>query len=256
MAVVPLQVFRPRNAMEPWTKFRNLCSYYLNCVKYSEKSQEYLFPDQLGKTFLMPRLPLDWHKKESFIIDTSSNDKYVRSFLLKAAEEQEMFIGYPLNAFVSPDGYDCLCPVMMFPVDVAVAGDGRQNGLKLSIDHAGVSLNHDWVQYHVPKHEQKAFRMACEQAEKELGTLDVELILNYIDRHFGSSIVDPNRLDFAVRPAVAKNHLLNTAVLFASTGTPYTKKSNARTPTNRESVRCSLGSDCACVCVSRSTIAQ
>lgn len=209
--------------MEPWTKFRNLCSYYLNCVKYSEKSQEYLFPNQLGKTFLMPRLPLDWHKKESFIVDTSPNDKYVRALLLKTAEEQELFIGYPLNAFVSPDGYDCLCPVMMFPVDVEVAGDGRHNGLKLSIDREGISLNHDWVQYHVPKQEQNTFRMACEQAERELGSLDVELILNYIDIHFGASIVNPNLLDFSVRPSGAKNQLLNTAVLFASTGTPYTK---------------------------------
>ena len=70
--------------MEPWTKFRNLCHYYADCVKYSEKSQEYLFPNQLNKTFIIPRLPVNWYlKDEEFVVETAKEDAFVRAQLLK-----------------------------------------------------------------------------------------------------------------------------------------------------------------------------
>lgn len=209
--------------MEPWNKFRNLCNYYTDCIRYSEKSQEYLFPDQLNKTLMLPCLPYNWHLADKeFVIDTDDKERYVRSFLLKASEEQEIIIGYPINAFVSPDGFDCLCPIMMFPVKLETNG-ALGSGFKIAIDREGVSLNHDWVKYHVPRQEQKAFRMACEQAETEFGKLDVELILNYIETHFENTGINPNVLDMSVRVSRAKNQLLNSAILFASNGTPYTR---------------------------------
>lgn len=209
--------------MEPWTKFRNLCAYYTDCIRYSEKSQEYLFPDQLNKTFLLPCLPYNWHLAEKeIVVGTSDNERFARHYLLKASEEQEIFIGYPINAFVSPGGFDCLCPVMMFPVKVETNG-ALSSGLKLTIDRDGISLNHDWVKYHVPRQDQVAFRMACEHAEKECGKLDVELVLNYISVHFKNTGISPNVLDMSVRVSKAKNELLNSAILFASTGTPYTR---------------------------------
>ena len=124
--------------MAPWTKFRNLCNYYTDCIKYSEKSQEYLFPDQLNKTLMLPCLPYNWHLADKeFVIDTDDKERYVRSFLLKASEEQEIIIGYPINAFVSPDGFDCLCPIMMFPVKLETNG-ALGSGLKIAIDREGV----------------------------------------------------------------------------------------------------------------------
>ena len=209
--------------MEPWTKFRNLCAYYTDCIRYSEKSQEYLFPNQMNKTFLLPCLPYDWHLSEKeIVVGTSDNERFARHYLLKASEEQEIFVGYPINAFVSPDGFDCLCPVMMFPVKVETNG-ALSSGLKLTIDRDGISLNHDWVKYHVPRQDQMAFRMACEHAESETGKLDVELVLNYIGVHFENTDINPNVLAMSVRVSKAKNQLLNSAILFASTGTPYTR---------------------------------
>ena len=126
--------------MEPWTKFRNLCHYYADCVKYSEKSQEYLFPNQLNKTFIIPRLPVNWYlKDEEFVVETAKEDAFVRAQLLKDSDEDELFIGYPLNSFISPDGFECLCPVMMFPVSIAVRGAGYTTGMRMRIDREGIS---------------------------------------------------------------------------------------------------------------------
>jgi len=210
--------------MEPWDKFRNLCQYYIDCVKYSEKSQEYLFPDRLGKDYLLPRLPLNWHLKDGeFEIETDRKDAYVRNQLLKSSDEDELFIGYPLNSFISPDGFACLCPVMMFPVSIAVRGPGYTTGMKMQIDRQGISINQDWIDYHIPFNDRKPFRLACEQSEDETGCLDVNMILDYMAVHFKEATVDPNRMQFAVRNSESKECILNTAVLFAGTKTKYTK---------------------------------
>ena len=199
--------------MEPWEKFRNLCQYYADCVKYSEKSQEYLFPDRLGKDFLMPRLPTNWHlKSEEFEIDTDQKDAYVRNQLLKSSDEDELFIGYPLNSFVSPDGYECLCPIMMFPVNIAVRGPGYTMGMKMQIDRQGISVNQDWIDYHVPFRDRKPFRLACEQSEDETGCLDVKMVLDYMAAHFENAVVNPNAMQFSVRNSELCNIVCGKAV--------------------------------------------
>ena len=210
--------------VEPWTRFRNLCRYYADCVKYSEQSQEYLFPNQLGISFMMPRLPYNWHlADDEFVVATSPDDVFVRSNLLKASDEEELFLGYPLNSFISPDGFECICPIMMFPVSIAVQGQGFTTGMRMKVDRQGISINQDWIEYHIPKSDKTAFQRACEQANDELGCVDVELVLNYISRHFGIKGFSPNTLDFSVRHSQSKKGLLNTAVLFVGNKTTYTK---------------------------------
>ena len=210
--------------MESWTKFRNLCRYYADCVKYSEQSQEYLFSNQLGISFMMPRLPYNWHVMEGeFVVDTSKDDVFVRSNLLKASDEEELFIGYPLQSFISPNGVECLSPIMMFPVSIAVKGAGFTTGMRMEIDRQGISINQDWIEYHIPKIDQKAFQRACEQANDELGRVDVELVLNYISQYFGVKDFSPNSMAFSVRHSQSEKDLLNTAVLFVGNKTTYTK---------------------------------
>ena len=209
---------------DSWANFRNLCNYYADCVKYSEHSQEYLFPNQLGKEFMIPRLPVDWHLKDDvFIVDTSTEDAYIRARLLAASDEDELYIGYPINSFVSPEGNECLCPILMFPVEIAVRGAGYTTGMQMRVDRHGISINQDWIDYHIPRSEQKAFRSACEHTEDEMGRLDVKMVLDFISAHFKTITVNPNLMQFAVRNSESRQKLLNTAVLFRGTKTKYTK---------------------------------
>jgi hypothetical protein len=112
---------------------------------------------------------------------------------------------------------------MMFPVSISVQGAGFTTGMKMEIDRQGVSINRDWIEYHIPKADQKAFQRACEQADDESGRVDVELVLNYISRHFGISGFSPNSMSFSVRHSQSEKDLLNTAVLFVGNKTTYTK---------------------------------
>ena len=139
----------------PWTRFRNLCSYYIDCVKYSEKRQEYLFTNQLNETFMLPTLEFNWHLKEQFNIETSREQRFARTVLLTADQSDELFIGYPLSSFISPKGTHCLCPIMLFPVSITILGEGRTSGLRITIDRQGIDLNRDWVEFHVPRDRQQ-----------------------------------------------------------------------------------------------------
>lgn len=209
---------------EPWEKFRSLCKYYADCVKYSEHSHDYLFPNQLGQTFMLPALPNDWYKNdEEMDIPTTINDKFVRSYLLNASDEEELYIGYPLISGISQNNNEYLCPILMIPASISVRGEGYQTGIKLQIDRMGISINQDWIDYHIPRSDQNAFKRACEQSSDEFGCVDVELLTNYISRRFNLDNFSPNNMLFSVRNTNAVNGILNTAVLFASNKTTYSK---------------------------------
>lgn len=206
----------------PWTRFRNLCSYYIDCVKYSEKRQEYLFTNQLNETFMLPALEFNWHLKEQFNIETSREQRFARTVLLTADQSDELFIGYPLSSFISPKGTHCLCPLMLFPVSITILGEGRTSGLRITIDRQGIDLNRDWVEFHVPRDRQQYFIRACERTDDTMGCVDVENALQFISNHFGLRM-DPNFMDFTLRHSDSKHELLNSAALFIGSKTKYTR---------------------------------
>ena len=207
----------------PWARFRNLCAYYIDCVRYSEKRQEYLFVDQLNNSCLLPALPPGWHLcKNGFAIETSREQLPARNALLTADAEDEIFIGYPLTSFYSPRGTHCLCPILLFPVEVQVLGPGRTSGLRLQIDRQGIDINRDWVEFHVPRDQQQLFLRACERVSDTMGAIDVDCALQFIANQF-KIVVDPNRMDFSMRHEDARRGILNTAALFIGSKTKYTR---------------------------------
>ncbi len=209
----------------PWDHFRSLCLYYADCVRYSEKRQEYLFEDQVNETFLLPKLVTpNWHLKDNLEIDTTKKQAIARTALLNVEEEdvEEVFIGYPLASFISSNDVHCLCPILMFPVQVTTLGVGRASGLKLTIDRSGIDLNRDWVDFHIPRDRQKLFLRVCEQSEDGADGIDVEKVLLFISNHFHIDL-NPNSMEFSLVHRHAQEELLNTAVLFVGGKTTYTK---------------------------------
>lgn len=208
----------------PWTKFRNLCAYYIDCVKYSEKRQEYLFTNQENNSYLLPALPYGWHlKDEEFEIQTSKVQLPARNLLITAEEDDELFIGYPMTSFIAPGtGTHCLCPIMLFPVDVSVLGPGRTSGLKLKIDRLGIDINRDWVEFHIPKNQQEYFIRSCEKMADTMASVDVDCALQFMSNWFKMKL-DPNNMDFSMRHVDSKHEILNTAALFIGGKTKYTR---------------------------------
>lgn len=209
----------------PWTKFRKLCKYYSDCVKYSEHGQEYFFSNKLNEIFMLPRLPYGWAKDfdKPFTIKTSNDVLYVKTRLLAAAQDEELFIGYPLNSFKTSIGNNCVCPIMMFPVELKVH-NGSTTEIEITIDKYGISLNQEWVKRHVPKSEEIAFYRAFEYSSDEFGRINIDLVLNYISNHFNIDNLSPDKLDFSIRNEDSRNGILNSAILFVSNKPQYTKK--------------------------------
>jgi hypothetical protein len=111
---------------------------------------------------------------------------------------------------------------MLFHVSVTTLGEGRESGLKITIDRQGIDINKDWVEYHVPRDRQQYFIKACERTDDVMGCVDVENALQFITNHFNVSM-DPNFMDFTVRHSEADNELLNSAALFIGGKTKYTR---------------------------------
>ena len=210
--------------MNNWTKFRNFCSYCIDCVKYSEKSQEYLFPNQLNTNFMLPALGYGWLQKEQLDIPTTREQRYIRTALLTADASDELFIGYPLTSFILPGGAPCLSPIMLFPVTVSTLGQGLTTGLRITIDRKGIDINKAWLEFHVPRDQRPRFAGACENSSDSTG-LDVDNVLSFISAHFRKNeAIDSNKLAFSLSPPEGNgDKLLNTAVLFIGSSTKYTR---------------------------------
>lgn len=205
--------------MEPWKKFRDLCQYYIDCVKYSGKSQELLLTDQLNKQFMIPKLPIKWHLESGeFYVDTNSQEAYIRNVLLKERNKNDLFIGYPLHSVVSTEGVERLCPAILFPVRVSDC----ETGMKMRIDRKGISINQDWINNYAQVSDRKVFCRAFEQCVDEIGCVDVEQVLNYIRVEF-KACIDPNAMQHSVRHADSACGMLNTPILFVGTNVGYTK---------------------------------
>lgn len=213
----------------PWKQFRRLCSYYMDCVRCSDKEQDILFSNRLNNDFLMPtNLPYRWIENETIeILQLNRNQRPARNQIFSAANDQkEIFIGYPFSSFLSTKGNYCLSPILLFPVEVSHEA-GFYQGMKLTIDRKTISLNLKWVEYNIPKEDQPAFRQACQNFEN--GELDVSATLayieNYLSARYGYKInLNPDNLQYSLNHQDAQaERILNTAVVFIGSESNFTK---------------------------------
>lgn len=208
-----------------WMRFRNLCAYYADCVVQSEKQQEYLFPSDLGTKWLLPAsLSVDWLTSVTLSITVQpSVAPAVNRIKCRQEDEEDVYIGYPLEAFACSDGKTGYSPVMLFPVEVAF----DVNRLTLTVRRDEIDINRTWLEFNVPKEEQKSVMMHfCFTEGAKTGLLDPVLAVQYLNNRFGNSRkllqpLNPGYLDYSV--GAAPRGLLNQAALFVGNPLKYSK---------------------------------
>lgn len=208
-----------------WTRFRNLCAYYEDCVVQSEKQQEYLFPSDLGTKWFRPAsLPVDWLACATLSITVQQSvAPAVNRIKCRQEDEEDVYIGYPLEAFACSDGKTGFSPVMLFPVEVAI----DVNQLELTVRRDEIDINRTWLEFNIPKEEQKSVMMHfCFTEGSKTGLLDPVLAVQYLNNRFGNSRkllqpLNPGYLDYSV--GAAPRGLLNQAALFVGNPLKYSK---------------------------------
>ena len=207
-----------------WTRFRNLCAYYADCVVQSEKQQEYLFPSDMGTKWFLPVLPGDWLTLDEISITAQpSVAPAVNRIKCRQEDEEDVYIGYPLEAFACSDGNTGFSPVMLFPIEVAF----DSNKLTLSVRRDEIDINRTWLEFNVPREEQKSVMTHfCFAEGEKTGLLDPVLAVQYLNNRFENSRkllqqLTPGYLDYSA--GGTPRGLLNQAALFVGNPLKYSK---------------------------------
>jgi very-short-patch-repair endonuclease len=207
-----------------WTRFRNLCSYYADCVTQSEKQQEYLFANDLNTKWFLPTLPVDWLSAASFSISTQpAVTPAVNRIKCRREDEEDVYIGYPLEAFACSDGQTGYSPVMIFPVDVAL----EQNRIGLTVRRDEVDINQTWLEFNVPREDRQNVVMHfCFAEGEKTGLVDPALAVQYLNNRFANHKklmhpLSPGYLNYTV--GGTPRGLLNHAALFVGNPLKYSK---------------------------------
>ncbi|MFO7535350.1 MAG: AAA domain-containing protein [Kiritimatiellia bacterium] len=226
MAVrIPLQT-RPAVKDESnekyWSRFRSLCAYYTDCVTQSEKQQEYLFANDRNNKWFLPVLPLDWLTAASFSVATQKTAvPAVNRIKCRQVDEEDVYIGYPLEAFACSNGQTGYSPIMLFPVEVAL---DAQN-ITLSIRRDEIDINRTWLEFNVPHEEQKnVMASVCFAESEKTGLLDPSLVVQYLSNRFVRTLAEPlnpGYLDYNVDGT--PRGMLNQAALFVGNPLKYSK---------------------------------
>lgn len=178
-----------------WTRFRRICAYYSDCITQSEKTQEYLFETDLNtKYFLPPSLPIDWLINESVIPVSFSNTHIPAINRIKSRSEdaEDVYIGYPLSAFLDSLGKMVYSPILLFPVDVTF----DKTSLQLRIRRDEIDINRTWIEYNIARDDQKDILTSiCFSGGNKTGLLDANSAVRYLANRFKVEL-DPNYLDY------------------------------------------------------------
>lgn len=221
-----------KSGVDPWGTFRKLALYYADCAKIQERSQQYLFAEDEWKKYFRPALPYGWlkelgEKSDELTIDQDKlNHVAVNTILTRRVYEDEVYIGYPLEAFQSKAGKVCYVPIALIPVDV------RSDKAKLYVtprfDEA--DINHAWLEYHVPKQDHLhllAMLYGSHRDDEFCGLFDLKRALPYLERYAKGctpGMFDPNHFDWCIpKPKAKKNVAWNCPVLFVGEDPKYSR---------------------------------
>ncbi len=212
-------VIAEKRTEQNWARFRRICAYFADCVTQSEKTQEYLFEGDLNTKYLMPALPIEWLCNDNPMQITFSqlNRPAVNRIKSRKEDAEDIYIGYPLNAFHDSRNRMVFSPILLFPVDVTF----DQTSLEVTIRHDEIDINRTWLEYNVARDDQKdVLTSICFCEGFKTGILDVQVAIRFLANRFKADL-KPNHLDYNV--AHRTRSIANSAVLFVGNPLKYSK---------------------------------
>lgn len=215
-----------RKTGNEWTRFRKILSYYIDCVHFQEKSQQYLFEKNLNKNFLVPALPFNWlqelgNEPEISLIIPKCSQAALNHLLCRADEDEEIYIGYPVSAFcTAASKCTCYSPVGLIPVDLL---SFSKTTLQFRLRLKEAEINQQWLEYAKRKDEKNEFIntiLNLHRNDDYRGMVDLLLALPYISDKLNSHHLE---LVLPTLKPEDKQLLCNTPVLFVGQPLQYSK---------------------------------
>lgn len=207
----------------PWSGFRKLLSYYIDCVKFDERPNCRFNADNYNKKFIYPVLRYDWLPENAWRNDISYELKIANEaalFLRNAVgvnENQGLFLGYPVQLFRTQYG-TLLVPVCVIPVEIK---SPQRNAFKICPVFEQASFNHGWIEGLHPE-SRTAILAASGRIKNDV---DEEILYFDVLRAVGavsdmladklrSSNLNPERTDSFIDVNTSEPGLYNVSMLF------------------------------------------
>ena len=217
---------------DEWKRFRKLLPYYIKCIHQQEKSQEYLFKNDENKKFFLPKsLGFSWLNELgkdfsdiTITIPKEANAAF-NQILASSDEGEEIYIGYPLEAFVSKDK-TCYSPIGLIPIDIK---DFSRTTLTFRVKADEAEINQAWLEYRINKDRKDALMHGLTMFHKDddyNGLVDLALALPCLESEIKSDFktkFDPNKLEQFLPELTKGSKACNTAVIFVGERLRYTK---------------------------------
>jgi very-short-patch-repair endonuclease len=150
-----------------WGYFRELLTYYRQCVRSEENAEASAFQNQLGQTFFylhrtglwQPRPGVRWQT----VIPLGSHLSELVNALPSAGDDSVLVLGYPVNAFyrsneVGP-ATSIVSPIFFYPLEHTIT----TQGLQFTISEPTPEINLKWLEYAFSRKpdRQRNFLSAC-----------------------------------------------------------------------------------------------
>ena len=213
-----------------YSRFRRLLSYYIDCISLTEHAQEYLFDNQSNSKFFVPILPYDWlqglencsSNEISITIPTMAKVAFMQ-LLQRSDEDEEIYLGYPVEVFKTKNGNCCYAPIGLIPIDIVRSTETTLD-VNLRFDEA--ELNQNWLEFSVPDGSRDYIVKALLNNKINNGLLDLKSAIPVISQFAKGlqSEIDPTRCDnFLPVDIKEKKETYNVPVMFVGNGLKYAK---------------------------------
>lgn len=219
-----------------WDRFRQVLSYYIDCVHTQERTQEYLFESDIGIKFFKPiAIDHNWlrpledrnddlveiryhHKKDAMVIPILNS---------KSDDDEEIYIGYPIEAFKDKNGNWCYTPVALIPIDIKEYADSY---LKVKLRLEETEINQRWLDFSVKEDIREKFIYSCLNFHKEgefRGLFDLSKSLDLISNYskYKGVDLDPNNTARETLPIKGNGNagLYNIPLVFLGSSLKFSK---------------------------------
>lgn len=165
----------------PWDDFRALCSYYISCVELGEKAAEYIKYKDGRNAYKIVMPDRSWFTGEKFFINEAHEDTFLfKNIRICNQQEERPYIGYPCQIIEGANSERWITPLFVIPLDVKPSV--QRGRLHLCADISAIKVNYRWIEYNIPRDEQKSFLNALYCSET--GIVDFEVASSYLKNKY------------------------------------------------------------------------
>lgn len=203
--------------VSPWDNFRALCSYYINCVELGEKASEYVKYNGGKNRYKIVMPKRNWFTGEVFSLQETKEDLFLFSNIRMCNQQEERpYIGYPCQIIEGANSERLITPLFVIPLRLETGI--RHNEIYLSADISSIKVNHRWIEYNIPRDEQKSFLNSLYNDKNE--TINFDIASSYLKNKYQMNF-DSNTTNSYLD--VDQEKIQNVAILTTGLRLKYSK---------------------------------